>query len=1154
MNDVFDQPIRKFNPGTFQSDEEVIRQFVVRQGELEVLLEVIRGNINASSCQHVLVVAPRGRGKTMLLARVCAELRKDNVLCEHLFPVRFMEESQEIATLGDFWLEALLYLAHAHAASDPEFYRELLATRADLATRWRDTNFEEQAYASVLAAADRMGRTLVLMVENLQALCNDVDTDFGWQLRKTLQTEPRIMLLATATSQFKALDDATQPFFELFRTINLEPLDTDACRRLWSMVSGDVRKSREIQPLRILTGGCPRLLVIIAAFARHRSLRHLLENLVSLVDDHTEYFRGHLEVIAKTERRVYLAVLDLWQPSSPSEIASRARMDIRAVSALLGRLVDRGAVLVDGMGRKRRYSASARLYSIYYKLRRERDEATLVQHLIQFMAVFYGDDEWTEIAETLLVEARQAPAIYEGFQRALAAGVPVVAGFGGRDGPEVQKMLAEALLNKGVTHGQRGETEAALEAYDAVVARFGDSKTPELQVQVAKALLNKGITHGQRGETEAALEVYDAVVAHFGDSDVPDLLGPFAGALLNKGVTHGQRGETEAALDAYDAVIARFGNSDVPELLGPLARALLNKGAAYGQRGESAAELDAYDAVISRFGEDDVPELQEPVAKALLNKGIAHDQRDESEAALDAFDAVVVRFGESDVPELQEPVASALLSKGVRLGQLGEAEAALDAYDDLVARFGDSEAPQLQLQVAGALFNKGVKLGQLGESRAEQDAYDAVVTRFGDSDMPELQERVAKALLNRGMTHGRLGESEAALDAYDDLVARFGDSAVPKLQEPVARALLNKGMAHGQRGEFEAELETYDDLVSRFGDSAAPELQAQVAGALFNKGVRLGWRDESEAALDAYDAVVSRFGDSSPAQVAGALFNKGVRLGRCGESEAALDAYGAVVSRFGDSDMPELQDRVARALLNKGTTHGRRGESEAELNSYDDLVARFGDSAAPELLEQVAKALLNRGITYGQRGESRAELDAYDDLVSRFGDSDMPGLQELVAAALVVQGDRQIVIGRAEDALRTGDEIERRFGAISEDEHMILELWRAKLMRTHALVVQEEHSAALDEFRSVCSMFVAGKHAMLHEMLIRVPALIAAGASARELGEILSADRKTADALAPLAVALRQMAGESARASAEVLEVAADVRKRIEDQPRTNRS
>ena len=420
MNSSPERQIRKFNPGTFQSDEEVIAQFVVRNRELGVVLEVLRGNIDSPSCQHILVVAPRGRGKSMLLARVAAELRADAALSETLLPVRFMEESQEVFNLADFWLETLFHLARECAASHPELTRELRATHADLSGRWRERMLADHARAAVLDAADRLGRKLVLMVENLQSLTGDVEEGFGWKLRGELQMEPRIMLLATATSRFDRLDDVNEPYFELFRILNLEPLATDDCRRLWEQVSGDQVSTREMRPLEILTGGSPRLLVIVAEFARHRSLRQLMEELVTLVDEHTEYFRGHLEALAKTERRVYLAVIDLWQPSAAGEIAARSRLDVRTVSTMLGRLADRGAVIAEGTGRKRRYAAAERLYSIYYKLRRERDEAAVVQNLIRFMAAIYSKAELAGITSGLRLEMEESPVIREGILRAIA--------------------------------------------------------------------------------------------------------------------------------------------------------------------------------------------------------------------------------------------------------------------------------------------------------------------------------------------------------------------------------------------------------------------------------------------------------------------------------------------------------------------------------------------------------------------------------------------------------------------------------------------------------------------------------------------------------------------------------------------------------------
>ena len=157
MSDMANRPIRK----------EVIKQFVVRKRERGIVLEVLGGNIESPSCQHILVVASRSRGKTMLLTCAAAELRTDDALSGCLLPVRFMEESQKIFNLADFWLETLFHLVRESAAQDPELARELRETHAALSNRWREQALEEHTHAAVLEAADRIGRKLVLIVENI---------------------------------------------------------------------------------------------------------------------------------------------------------------------------------------------------------------------------------------------------------------------------------------------------------------------------------------------------------------------------------------------------------------------------------------------------------------------------------------------------------------------------------------------------------------------------------------------------------------------------------------------------------------------------------------------------------------------------------------------------------------------------------------------------------------------------------------------------------------------------------------------------------------------------------------------------------------------------------------------------------------------------
>ena len=379
---------------------------------------------------------------------------------------------------------------------------------------------------------------------------------------------------------------------------------------------------RKMRPLEILTGGNPRLLVIVAGFARHRSLRQLMEELVVLIDEHTEYFRGHLEALPRSERRVYIAVIDLWQPSTTGEIADRARMDVRVVSTMLGRLVQRGAVISDPAGgsRKRLYSAAERLYSIYYKLRRERDEAVIVRNLIRFMVGFYSEGELSDIYGQMFVEATESPVIREGIERAMVE-VPefvrtlfgvvwrsieqvtdqsdaaqrkttrsfaaeVDAAFQEKDFQRVieivdevadapnqdssgvpESLVAWGLIRKSSAFESLGDVRAAIETCDEIIKRFDSSKSRQCQAHVVTSVVCKRVLQESVTESQAELMIHDELVARLGADSVPgDLLVRVAHALFNEAATQNQRGDSEGAIEGYDEVIRRFGTREVQEL------------------------------------------------------------------------------------------------------------------------------------------------------------------------------------------------------------------------------------------------------------------------------------------------------------------------------------------------------------------------------------------------------------------------------------------------------------------------------------------------------------------------------------------------------------------------------------------------------------
>ncbi|MYE03929.1 MAG: hypothetical protein F4Y00_03005, partial [Bacteroidetes bacterium SB0662_bin_6] len=233
---------------------------------------------------------------------------------------------------------------------------------------------------------------------------------------------------------------------------------------------------------------------------------------------------------------------------------------------------------------------------------------------------------------------------------------------------------------------------------------------------------------------------------------------------------------------------------------------------------------------------------------------------------------------------------------------------------------------------------------------------------------------------------------------------------------------------------------------------------------------------------------------------------------------------------------------VAWVLLQKGDAQGQLGEFSSAIETYDEAITRIGDSDTPELLRWISLVLSQKGDTQGKLGEFASAIATYDEAIARIGDSSNP--QDMVILVLARKGMRQIEMGHTGEALHTCEEIERKLGVLADDDKMRFAL-RVIWMRMQVLLVQGQHQAAMDTFRSAYAVFVPGNETMMYWMQRIVLDLVVAGASTRELVEILESDSVKSDALVPLIVALRRYTGEAVRAPEEIFEVATDILKRI---------
>ena len=1088
---------RKYNPG-FLTDGELVTSFCVRMVEFESIVEMLR-ECTGSSNPHQIVIGPRGSGKTSLLLRVAAEVRRDAGLSSGFFPIVFAEESYEVATAGEFWLECLSRLAdqapHREGGPDLRLTFEHLRTIRD------DRTLGERCMGVLQDFSDRESKRLVLMVENLNMMFSDMaDPDAGWRLRKVLQTEPRIILLASATSRFEEIDNPDCALFDQFRTLTLRPLDTNECAVLWERVSGRCAPPETIRSLEILTGGSPRLIAILARFGGGLSFRELMADLLDLVDDHTEYFKSHLESLPAQERRVYLALAGLWKPALTKEVADRARLETSKCSAQLTRLVERGTVQVaGGTARRKQYYLSERLYNIYYLLRRNRGPDRLIEALIRFMASYYSPDELKDIGTRMIRDAgsldlemlslhqaalerlMELPALAE-YREDLLATIP-------EDFADVfGRSAALPDAAKTAPIGMRPDSRRA-DQLDEYTNEYAE-------LAAARVRINEAFWLEDRNRMEEALDVYDEVVSRFGESQDPTVLELVAAALAGKGVALGELNRPEDKLAAWNEVVHRFEESDTPVLLQLVATALSNKGATLGALNRLEEALATWDDVVRRFGGSDVPALVEQVAKALVGKGGALGMLNRPEEALAAWDEMMRRFGGSDAPALAEQVAKALVGKGAALGMLNRPEEALATWDEVVRRYGESEAPAFLQPVATALFSKGATLGTLNRPEEALATWDEMVRRFEGGDTPAFLQLVAAALVGKGAALGMLNRPEEALAAWDEMVRRYGESEAPALLQLVAIALFSKGATLGTLNRLEEALVACDEVVHRFEGSDAPVLVEQVAKALVGKG----------AALD--------------------LLNR---------PEEALATYDEVVHRFGENDTPTLLEQIAKALVNKGVTFGELNRPEEALAVWDEVVRRFEESDTPALLEQVAKALVNKGVAFGALNRLEEALAAWDEVVRRFGESESSDCRSWAVFALLVKAEIDLALQRYGPAIEAAGRVLDPQQTGSQERRL-----RGHLVRARALLEIGRLSACEQDIEA--ALAILPEIASLPKKNLDALVFFSAALGPERMRDLIQAS-PAADLLLPLTTALEWELGLEPRVAREVEEVARDIRR-----------
>jgi len=399
-----DPTLNLYNPATLDP-EALLAEFIDRKGVLERILDIIRHNGPDQPQQHVIVIGPRGMGKTTLLCAIKHSVEtRDTALNAEWIPILFQEEQYGIGDLADFWLETIRHLEAALHRPNQASEQLLDENPDDLAER------AQQRFFELLAAT---GKRALLLIDNLNDIFDNIDDGQALHtLRALWMTDPRCMVVGAAPSYFEAITAVDQAFHDFFRPFTLDRLsqeELESFLRGYAQRQDDDRVLRVIEQaparvaaLRIFTGGNPRLVKLGYRVLRDGLDGDLRQDLERLLDAATPFFKHRIDSLkAKETRRVFDAIARRWDPVTVDDIRRELRKPSNYVSAQIKRLIDEGFVEEAGGDKKKRYQVTERFYNVYYLMRHSREGRRRLRWLVGFMQTFYTRSDFKEWAKRL---------------------------------------------------------------------------------------------------------------------------------------------------------------------------------------------------------------------------------------------------------------------------------------------------------------------------------------------------------------------------------------------------------------------------------------------------------------------------------------------------------------------------------------------------------------------------------------------------------------------------------------------------------------------------------------------------------------------------------------------------------------------------------
>jgi tetratricopeptide (TPR) repeat protein/uncharacterized membrane protein len=742
-----------FTPSTM-SQETLEGMFVQREQLLQSIVQDLAASVDGAK-QYLMLVGARGMGKTHFVSLAYHRLKQKLELKDRLLIAWLREEEYGVNS----WLYLIIEILRSISQEGIDTTEQV--------NKLAGLPIPEAEYLANRVLTEVIGdRTLLIITENIDKLLYGLGDKEQWKFRSFLQETNCCSILATTPKISEDTSKKDKPFFGFFTSIHLPTFGhPDAVAMLIKIanLSGNIQlakflntdegKSR-VRALHHLAGGNPRVYALFAQLITEDTLEALLPAVIEMLDKLTPYYQSRVESLGQSDdqQKIVMYLARETRAVTVKEITAQCFISSeRTTSNALGKLTQKGFVIVTRKGREAYYEISEVLMRLCLEMKNARNGD--LKLCVDFLRIWYRPHERQEYLEQLEADGRLEHAKYFRLSLADAEFDPILLA--------CKRDLQQSL--------DGGDIDATLQVWRELVFVNQISEAEDLRiieliksgklddaVVSIEALLEgrstekfylEGLLLYESKQWEKALSKFEIVLK---------LQPNKYEALYHFAIVLSELDRHDEAVVSYNCALEIEPNDD---------RVLYNRGIALDELSRYEEAIESYTQALK------VNPIKE---EAWCNKGIVLDKLGKHDESIENYSQAI---------EINPNDHASWNNRGYALNKLGKYEEAIDDFNYALA---------IKPNLPEAWHNRGIALGTLGRY---EEAIDNFIRAI------EIQPCLDEAWHNCGFILQKFGRYEESIASYDRAL---------QIKSNLHETWCNRGNALGMLGKYEEAIGSFD--------------------------------------------------------------------------------------------------------------------------------------------------------------------------------------------------------------------------------------------------------------------------------------------------------------------------------------------------------